>query len=836
MAINFPDSPSVNDTYTVGDRTWVWDGTTWTVIVGGVPTSISEFNITGDLNVGQDAEVDGILTANHIHGNIAGSVYLHVKNTSGSEIAAGTPVYATGSVGASGATEVSPSDASTAGTMPAVGITQSTLAINAEGHVTILGVIGSQDTSTYSLNDSVYVAPGGGLTSTRPTSATDLVQKIARVVRVDGSSGELLVLGAGRANDVPNEISISGDLTVDTDTLHVDSTSDRVGIGTTSPAAALDVNGAISVATDSGAVATITSEGSAPNIGLALEKLQGSGDLGHWNAVSINGNDNVSYESRITWAFDSIAEGPIIGGLRTSTSSTDLTFHTTESETASERMRITSSGNVGIGTTSPASPLHVEGNIRTSTDSYVNNGAGEGLYIDGTNNKVQLNTGGTSHLTVDGGNVGIGITSPGADLHIASGATELQLQDSDGVLGGSMTARVRMTDGSGSIHGTVGFSATSSGIMIVDNNDGPLFLRTLSADDIVFYTNTVERMRVDESAGSVNVTDKFFVSGASTITFDGTNGTYPKLGNYSSSTDNLEVGSLGGIDFVIDSNGNTSEVFNWRSGGSAGAGALLMQLNESGSLGVGRVANTYSLTAGSAEFHGTVMCDSNNTTTPFYVGRYTSTAEAIGISVADRDGYIYMNQDETSGAAYLHLSVNGQAGSTQRIYMDDNLYCGFVSKSSGSFTIDHPIPEMTDTHYLRHSFVEGPQADNLYRGRVQLENGTAVVNIDTASNMTEGTFVLLNRDIQCFTSNEEGPCRVWSSIEGNLLTINAEHTDCSHTISWMVIGERQDAHMYDTDWTDDEGRIIVEPEKDDPAIAPRTWLQHQEELANQEAN
>ena len=63
---------------------------------------------------------------------------------------------------------------------------------------------------------------------------------------------------------------------------------------------------------------------------------------------------------------------------------------------------------VGIGTTSPASPLHVEGNIRTSSDSYINNGSGEGLYIDGSNNKVQLNTTGTSHLTIDSsGNVDI---------------------------------------------------------------------------------------------------------------------------------------------------------------------------------------------------------------------------------------------------------------------------------------------------------------------------------------------------------------------------------------------------------------------------------------------
>lgn len=37
MAINFPDSPSVNDTHTVGDSTWIWDGTSWTIqaISGG---------------------------------------------------------------------------------------------------------------------------------------------------------------------------------------------------------------------------------------------------------------------------------------------------------------------------------------------------------------------------------------------------------------------------------------------------------------------------------------------------------------------------------------------------------------------------------------------------------------------------------------------------------------------------------------------------------------------------------------------------------------------------------------------------------------------------------
>ena len=31
-AIDFPNSPSVNDTHTVGNRVWKWNGTTWDVL------------------------------------------------------------------------------------------------------------------------------------------------------------------------------------------------------------------------------------------------------------------------------------------------------------------------------------------------------------------------------------------------------------------------------------------------------------------------------------------------------------------------------------------------------------------------------------------------------------------------------------------------------------------------------------------------------------------------------------------------------------------------------------------------------------------------------------
>lgn len=49
MAINFPDAPSVNDTYTVGNVTWIWNGTTWTSASGipAVPESLHPFLTMG---------------------------------------------------------------------------------------------------------------------------------------------------------------------------------------------------------------------------------------------------------------------------------------------------------------------------------------------------------------------------------------------------------------------------------------------------------------------------------------------------------------------------------------------------------------------------------------------------------------------------------------------------------------------------------------------------------------------------------------------------------------------------------------------------------------------
>ena len=53
-------------------------------------------------------------------------------------------------------------------------------------------------------------------------------------------------------------------------------------------------------------------------------------------------------------------------------------------------------------------------------------------------------------------------------------------------------------------------------------------------------------------------------------------------------------------------------------------------------------------------------------------------------------------------------------------------------------------------------------------------------------------------------------------MEGNKLIIECQNAESTATVSWLVIGERQDEHIYKSKITDENGKLIVEPLKPEP--------------------
>jgi hypothetical protein len=232
-------------------------------------------------------------------------------------------------------------------------------------------------------------------------------------------------------------------------------------------------------------------------------------------------------------------------------------------------------------------------------------------------------------------------------------------------------------------------------------------------------------------------------------------------------------------------------------------GAQRMQLSSAGLA----VTSAFTVTGGAA-IGGAALSATGNQASQL-IANLTSSISGAGTSFGLRVA-------AGTNASDYALRVLNQAGTTDYLFVKGDGAVnipGSLSKGSGSFRIEHPLPSKSETHELVHSFIEGPQADLIYRGKATLVNGIASVNIDTSATMTEGTFEVLCREVQCFTTNESGWTAIRGKVTGNILTIQAQDSTCTDEISWMVIGERQDKHMMDTEWTDENGKVIVEPLK-----------------------
>jgi hypothetical protein len=169
-----------------------------------------------------------------------------------------------------------------------------------------------------------------------------------------------------------------------------------------------------------------------------------------------------------------------------------LTFWTTAASGSSptERLRITSAGLVGIGTSSPGAKLVVDGGtsgdqLRLGTDPHYykigRNSASGPLEFYGTQSGVTGYVfGGVdgTRLTIDSsGRVGIGVTGPQSPLHV----------------NGTGDVAIQITNG------TTGTGATDGSQITVEDPSMDLVLRNRENATIRFLTNNTERGRFDAS-------------------------------------------------------------------------------------------------------------------------------------------------------------------------------------------------------------------------------------------------------------------------------------------------------------------------------------------------
>jgi len=308
---------------------------------------------------------------------------------------------------------------------------------------------------TMLMEDGTVSAPGLAFASDLNTgffrSAADKINfATGGVERLEIGSSEVVF------NDGSNDVDFRVESNGNTHMLFVDGGNDRVGIGTSAPASLLDVH--------------TTTEGN-------VARFRASDDVRYLQISSFNAGANGS-----GYDFDATSGS---GALSFSTG-------------GSERLRILSDGNLGLGTSSPDSNLVVKGasgdvefkllthnGVSQSRILFADNTAVDGVITYDHNDRKLLIGAGTSNptdgdLTIDSsGRCGIGSSSPDHKLHV---------------------------EGSGSQY--IAISSTNSdntGVLFGDSDhDSGYVLYANSNNSLAFGANAAERMRIT-NAGALAI-------------------------------------------------------------------------------------------------------------------------------------------------------------------------------------------------------------------------------------------------------------------------------------------------------------------------------------------
>jgi hypothetical protein len=610
------------------------------------------------------------------------------------------------------------------------GVTLGTNSAVTEAQIDNININGNAITST-DTNGNIALTPNG-------TGEVDISK-----VDIDGGTIDGTVIGGSTPAAISGTTgTFSGNLTVDTDTLFVDAANNEVGIGTTSPGATLEVaGGASNGLVRLGQLQFKNSSGSysGGTDGVFIFPFTDSllyhdnYDGGFiWRAVGvesmrIDSSGNVGIGRSPNYKLDAYLSGtgsPAIASSNDNIVTVVQSVGSTQGNVGTltshplvllsgntERVRIDSSGNVGIGTSSPAVKLHVSHtdgatNTRLAGASYavrVQSIAATGASVEATDqsestyqpllvggSQVQFTIAGGENMRLDSsGRLGIGTTSPGAKLDVFGPAS---------VTSFTGTSRLGVT-----VRGSTGATDYSGIDFIGNSQSNPVarvaVLSTASGSSLQFGTSNSYASGITNTALTIDFNGNVGIGTASPgatleVTAPTTNGVV-RLGalQFKNSSGNYSAGA-DGINIFPFSDGvlyhdNYDGGFSWRTGTSA---TERMRVNDTG-LGIGTTPSVALHVSGPSV---PVFIDSTNsntyklgfrdsTTTRGYIGASSAAEFTVASAAAserlrvDTAGNLLVNTTSAGGKITVVAGTNYNG---IRAYASSGGYVGVYGEHS----------------------------------------------------------------------------------------------------------------------------------------------------------
>jgi hypothetical protein len=156
------------------------------------PLASDPVNVHGDIKQLVDALNDILPPLGY------GAAYLDVRNTTGTAISQGTPVFISGSVsGKSLIKKYNPSDSAHNPDVPILGLVKNDIPNNSNGAVIVSGVIQMNTTSLGPAGTKVYVDNTGTLVSGRPSAGPARYIAVVAIQATLANGGMLIVQTKG---------------------------------------------------------------------------------------------------------------------------------------------------------------------------------------------------------------------------------------------------------------------------------------------------------------------------------------------------------------------------------------------------------------------------------------------------------------------------------------------------------------------------------------------------------------------------------------------------------------------------------------------------------------